>query len=143
MSLFRRLAHLMAAWIFVYSGIDVVRHPEGRAKMSDPFMSKLRERVPVLPADDVMLVRANAATQVAAGVVLASGRLPRLSSFILAASLVPTTLAGHPFWTIDDPKQRGAQRTQFNKNLCMLGGLLLAATEPSVRHPRPGAPTDS
>jgi putative oxidoreductase len=111
--------------------------------MSDPFISKLRERLPMLPADDVMLVRANAATQVAAGVVLASGRLPRLSSFILAASLVPTTLAGHPFWTIDDPKQRGAQRTQFNKNLCMLGGLLLAATEPSVRHARPGAPTDS
>jgi putative oxidoreductase len=143
MSLFRRLARLMVAWIFVYSAIDVVRHPEGRAKMAGPFISKLRERLPMLPADDVMLVRANSATQVAAGVVLASGRLPRLSSFILAASLVPTTLAGHPFWTIDDPKHRGAQRTQFNKNLCMLGGLLLAATEPSVRHRRPGAPTDS
>lgn len=48
---------------------------------------------------------------------------------MLAASLVPTTLAGHPFWTIEDPAARKVQRTQFHKNLAMIGGLLFVAIE--------------
>jgi putative oxidoreductase len=47
---------------------------------------------------------------------------------VLAAGLVPTTLAGHPFWGV--PKeQRAAHRTQFLKNVSLLGGLLLAAVD--------------
>ena len=44
------------------------------------------------------LVRVNAAIQLGAAAALATGRAPRLSAMVLAASLVPTTCAGHPFW---------------------------------------------
>jgi len=52
--------------------------------------------------------------------------MPRLSALALAASLAPTTYAGHPFWEERDRAARAAQRTQFLKNVSMMGGLLLA-----------------
>jgi uncharacterized membrane protein YphA (DoxX/SURF4 family) len=55
--------------------------------------------------------------------------MPRLAALALAGTLVPTTIAGHRFWEIDNPQQRSAQRIHFLKNLSMLGGLLLAATD--------------
>ena len=78
-----------------------------------------------LPEDDAVVVRANAAVQVAGGALLALGRMPRLSALALIASLIPTTVAGHPFWTIEDPAARAQQRIHFLKNSWMLGGLLL------------------
>ena len=48
---------------------------------------------------------------------------------MLAASLVPTTYVGHPFWQEPDPSQARQQRTHFLKNLGLLGGLLLAAVD--------------
>ena len=51
-------------------------------------------------------MRANAAVQVVAGTTLALGLAPRLSALAPAGSLVPTTLAGHPYWAIDDPAER-------------------------------------
>ena len=76
-----------------------------------------------------MVVRANAAVQVVAGAALALGRAPRLSALVLAGSLVPTTLAGHAYWTIEDPAARKLQRIQFHKNMAMIGGLLLAVLD--------------
>ena len=52
-----------------------------------------------------------------------------LSATVLAASLVPTTLAGHAFWNETDPQAKYAQRLQFYKNTSVFGGLLLAAVD--------------
>ena len=65
--------------------------------------------------------------------LLAFNRLPRLSALALAASLVPTTLAGHRFWEHEDEGQRAQQQINFFKNLSMLGGLLLAALDTAGR----------
>ena len=56
-----------------------------------------------IPTEPVTLVRINAVAQIAAGLALATGRAPRLSAAVLAASLVPTTAAGHRFWEESDP----------------------------------------
>jgi len=64
---------------------------------------------------------------VTAGLALATGRAPRISSAVLAATLVPTTLGGHRFWEEQDPMVRTQQRLNFFKNVSMLGGLLIAA----------------
>src|SRR5207302_6644324 len=82
-----------------------------------------------LPDDTETLVRLNAAVHVAFGLLLARGKLPRLSAAVLAASLVPTTVAGHRFWDEDTPQSKAMQRTHFAKNLAILGGLLIAATD--------------
>ena len=54
--------------------------------------------------------------------MLATGKFPRLSSLALAASLVPTTLAGHRFWEESDPQVKAQQQIHFFKNVSMLGG---------------------
>jgi uncharacterized membrane protein YphA (DoxX/SURF4 family) len=70
-------------------------------------------------------VQLNGLVQVVAGLALAFAVLPRLSALALAASLVPTTLAGHRFWEEQDEAARGQQTIQFLKNAGMMGGLLM------------------
>ena len=52
---------------------------------------------------------------------------------MLAGSLIPTTIAGHPFWPVDSPAERRNQEIHFLKNLGLLGGLLLAAADTEGR----------
>lgn len=134
MPLVRRVARPMLAAIFITAGIDTFRRPGPRAQLAAPLATKIAEAVPVaLPKDPVDLVRLDAAVKVVAGLGLATGRAPRLSAAVLAAGLVPTTLAGHPYWQKSDPAERAAQRTHFLKNLSMLGGLLIAAVDTEGR----------
>ena len=70
-----------------------------------------------------LAVRANGLAMVAGGTALAVGVWPRAAAAGLIASLAATTVAGHAFWDEDDPKVRAQQRTQFLKNLAIVGGL--------------------
>jgi putative oxidoreductase len=133
MTLVRLVARPMISWVFVSGGMDVLANPEPRAEIAGPLLDKVQRAVPFLPDDRVTLVRANALVQVVAGVLFAKGRLARLWALLLAASLVPTTLGGHPFWTFDDPVQRGQHRAHFMKNVATLGGLLLAVVDTEGR----------
>ena len=69
-------------------------------------------------------MRANGAAMVAGGLSVATGVLPKLGAAGVLAALVPTTLAGHPFWNETDPQARAGQLTQLLKNVGMAGGLL-------------------
>ena len=75
----------------------------------------------------------NAGVHIAGGLALATGRAPRLSALALAATLVPTTVAGHRFWEESDPAAKAQQKTHFFKNVSMLGGLLLASVDTEGR----------
>ncbi|MEV4440382.1 DoxX family protein [Streptomyces sp. NPDC049577] len=118
-------ARPLLASVFLASGWQTLRHPELLAPAAAPVALAFARRVPWLPADAERLVRMNGAVDVGAGALLATGRVPRLAALALAASLVPTTIAGHPFWSEDDPGKRIQQRIQFLKNLSILGGLLM------------------
>lgn len=85
-----------------------------------------------LDLEDETYVRINGAVQVGAGLLLAVGKAPRLASTALAASLVPTTIAGHRFWEYEGD-ERTAQQIHFMKNVGLLGGLLLAAVDTEGR----------
>jgi len=91
-------------------------------------LAAIRQWVP-LPDDDELLVRANAGVMVGAGTLMALGVFPRLSALALAGSLIPTTLAGHSYWAVEDPAVRKQQRIQFHKNMAMIGGLLFAVLD--------------
>jgi putative oxidoreductase len=127
-NLLRLAARVVTGSSYVALGADAVRAPGGRVDQAAPVLDAVRSVVP-LPAEDALIVRANGAVQVLAGTLLAVGVLPRLSAWALIGSLVPTTVAGHPFWTIEDPKARKQQRVQFQKNTAMIGGLLFAALD--------------
>ncbi len=132
MSLVRRLARPMLASMFVVGGVDQVKHPGRKTETAGPLVEKLAPRLH-LPEDPELLVRANGVVMVGAGTMLALGWFPRLSASVLAASLVPTTVAAHQYWHEDDPQVRAVQRTQFYKNLGLLGGLLIAAVDTEGR----------
>src|SRR5512134_1156506 len=141
MTLVRLVARPMLASVFVVQGVQVLRDPNPLVPRSQPVLDRLqpylKRYAPSLPSDPAALVRLNAAAQVGAGLALATGRLPRLSSLVLAASLVPTTAAGHPFWDVDDPAQRSQQRIHFLKNVALAGGLLIAGVDTEGK---PGLP---
>lgn len=132
MDLVRGLARPMLGSMFILGGLDSVRNPEAKVPKATSVVGGLTESLG-LPGDTATLVRVNGAVQIAAGVALAAGKLPRVAALALAASLVPTTLAGHPFWQESDAKTRAAQRIQFFKNVSMFGGLVLAADDTGGR----------
>jgi uncharacterized membrane protein YphA (DoxX/SURF4 family) len=139
MPLVRLLARPMLASMFVMGGVDAVLHPDPKAQRAEDVGPPLARKLPIpLPEDPVQLVRINGAVQVVAGLMLATGRLPRVSALILAGSLAPTTYAGHRFWTEKDAQARTVQRLHFFKNISMLGGLLITAVDtggkPSLAH---------
>jgi putative oxidoreductase len=131
MAISRLFARPMLASMFVVGGLDSVRNAATKAEAAAPVTEKvaplLQKVVPQLPSDPATLVRLNGAVQVLAGLGLATGRAPRLSAAVLAASLVPTTAAGHRFWEKSDPAERAANRIHFFKNVSMLGGLVIAS----------------
>ena len=132
----RSTARALLSAIFVASGARAVANPTpmvDRARTVTDRVAPLLERTdPRLPSDPATLVRINGVVQLTAGLMLATGRATRPAALALAATLVPTTLAGHRFW-----EHRGAERAmhqnQFMKNLGLLGGLLLAAADTEGR----------
>ncbi len=132
MHLLRSIARPLLSSIFLYGGLDSLRKPEPKVAMAKPLLDKARSAGLAPPADDATLIRLNGAVQVGAGFLLATSRFPRVAALVLAGSLVPTTLAGHNFLT-GEPEMRARQRTQFAKNMSIMGGLLLAAADTGGR----------
>lgn len=138
----RTAARAMLSTIFVVSGVRILMNPDSKVdaarRVTDrvgPLLEKIDTRI---PTDARTLVRAKAASDVVAGLALATGRFNRPAAVMLAAGLVPTTFAGHPFWAGETPQQRAEHQAHFLKNLGLLGGLLLAAVdtegEPGLRY---------
>lgn len=125
MTIANALARPLLAGIFVYGGIDAMRHPP--KKVDSAGGGVLETISDATGLDEQRLVIINGAVQVGAGIALALGFLPRPAAAVLGASLVPTTLAGHRFWE-HEGDARKLHTTQFLKNLAMLGGLIVAAT---------------
>ena len=130
----RRVARPLLASVFIYGGIGALRDAQGHAKVVGPFLEDTFDKVEgVLPAgvprDPVTLVKIDAGVKIGAGLALASGKAPRLASFLLLGTLVPTTLATYRFWDVKEPAERQQQTVQFIKNASLAGGLLLATAD--------------
>jgi putative oxidoreductase len=132
MLLIRAIARPLLAAPFIGGGVNTLRNPASRVIAADRVVNPLISRVPQL-SNTEQVVKIDAAAKVIAGSMLALGKLPRLSAAVLAVSLVPTTVAGHPFWEEQDPVRRAQHRLQVTKNAGLLGGLLLAAVDTAGR----------
>ena len=128
----RGLARTLIAGTFVAGGVAAWKRSEKLAPAAEDVVAPV-ESVFGRAVDSGQLVKANAAVQVVAGGLFALGIAPRPMALVLGASLVPTTLAGHAFWDVEDPAERQAQTLQFLKNASMLGGLVFAALDTGGR----------
>ena len=129
MTISRRIARPLLASMFISGGVDAIQSPEGKVKSAAAVTEPLKARFAFLPEDPATLIRLNGMVQVGAGGLLALGKFRRLASWALMASVIPTTYAGHRFWDEVDDDARTQQRVHFLKNLGLLGGLILAATD--------------
>ena len=138
MTLLRAAARSLLASYFIVSGAKAVKDPTPYLPAAEPvadrFVPLVKQYAPAqlasyVPEDAVTLVRLNGGMQLLGGLALASGKGRRLGALLLAASLVPSTLARHPFWTRDTPEERAADRAHFMKNTSLLGGVLLASAD--------------
>lgn len=122
MTIARTVARVLLGAPFVVLGYEAAAEPGGRVDLAANLG---------VPAPETA-VRLNGGAMVAGGLALGLGVWPRAAAAGLAASLIPTTLAGHAFWQDEDPATRKTNRIQFLKNLGLLGGLaaVAAATEP-------------
>lgn len=131
----RLIARPMLASVFFVGAANALKNAPALAtkasRVTDkviPLVQKAAPNAPI-PTDPVTLVRLNAGVQIAAAAALASGRAPRLSSTVLAASLLPTTVAGHAFWRESEPATKTTQRLNFFKGISLVGGLLIAGVD--------------
>ncbi|WP_328393222.1 DoxX family protein [Nocardia sp. NBC_00416] len=132
--LLRRLARPLLASAFVVNGVETLMHPESRVKEASTLVHKGQESLPSdlaanLPSDPSTLVRVTAAVQIAGGALLALGKAPRPAALALAATVVPATVTEQNFWAENDPERRAAKRTAFLKDVSLLGGLMIAASD--------------
>lgn len=132
MLLVRAIARPLLAAPFITGGVSTLRRPAARVPAANRVVNPLLSRVPQL-SDTEQVVKLDAAAKIVAGSMLALGKLPRISAAVLAVSLMPTTVAGHPFWEEQDPVRRTQHRVHLIKNAGLLGGLLLAAVDTEGR----------
>lgn len=139
MAISRMLARPLLASTFFVGATNALRNADAMAvkarTVTDkvvPLVQRAAPQVPI-PDDATTMVRLNAGVQLGAATLFTLGKAPRLSAAVLAASLVPTTLAGHRFWELDEPSQRKQQQLHFVKNLSVCGGLIIAAGDTEGR----------
>jgi uncharacterized membrane protein YphA (DoxX/SURF4 family) len=131
--LIRRIARPMLSAAFISRGVDALRSPKPAADAARPTLeglSKLPDPVGTnVPSNAETVARINAAVQIGGGLLLATGRLPRVASAALALSVVPGSLGGHTFWSESDPQRKADERRAFLTDVSLIGGLIIAAVD--------------
>jgi uncharacterized membrane protein YphA (DoxX/SURF4 family) len=135
--LIRRIARPMLSAAFIARGVEALRSPKPAADAARPTLdglSKLPDPVGTnVPSNAETVARVNAAVQIGGGLLLASGKLPRVASAALALSVVPGSLGGHTFWSETDPQRKADERRAFLTDISLIGGLIIAAVDTEGR----------
>ncbi|BBY61043.1 hypothetical protein MSAR_41790 [Mycolicibacterium sarraceniae] len=123
----------MLAAVFIGQGFEALRSPKPAAEAARPALEGLQKLPePVgsgVPSDPETLARITAAVQIGGGLLLASGRLPRLASAALAVCVIPANLGAHMFWDESDQQLKAEKRRAFLTDLSLLGGLIIASAD--------------
>jgi uncharacterized membrane protein YphA (DoxX/SURF4 family) len=135
--LIRRIARPLLSAVFIGQGAETLWNPKVAAKAAEPTMAALRTLPdPVatkVPGNPETGARINAAIQVAGGVLLATGKMPRVASAVLAVTVIPGSLGAHLFWKETDPERKAQKRRDFLTDLSLLGGLVIASADTAGR----------
>ena len=131
--LIRRIARPLLSAVFVGQGVASLLNPKAAAEAAAPTVDGLRALPdPVgsnVPADARTFAQITAAVQVGGGILLATGKMPRLASAALAFTVLPANLGAHMFWNETDPQRKAEKRQALLTDLSLLGGLMIAAAD--------------
>jgi uncharacterized membrane protein YphA (DoxX/SURF4 family) len=131
--LIRRIARPLLSAVFIGQGVDSLLNPKPAAEAAAPTVDGLRALPdPVgsaIPSDPQKFAQLNAAVQIGGGLLLASGKTPRIASAALALTVLPANLGAHMFWSESDPELKADKRRDFLTDLSLLGGLMIASAD--------------
>jgi uncharacterized membrane protein YphA (DoxX/SURF4 family) len=131
--LIRRIARPLLSAAFVGQGVDALRNPKAAAEAAQPTVQGLQGLPDAVaskvPHDVETFARINAAVQIGGGVLLATGKMPRLASAALACTVIPGSLGAQLFWSEVDPERKARKRREFLTDLSLLGGLIIASAD--------------
>ncbi|OBG29817.1 DoxX family protein [Mycobacterium sp. E3198] len=131
--LIRRIARPLLSAVFIGQGIDSLLNPKPAAEAAAPAVDGLRALPdPVgssIPSDPQTFAQINAAVQIGGGLLLATGKAPRIASAALAFTVLPANLGAHMFWSESDPALKAQKRKDFLTDLSLLGGLMIASAD--------------
>jgi uncharacterized membrane protein YphA (DoxX/SURF4 family) len=131
--LIRRIARPLLSAAFIGQGVDSLLNPKPAAEAAAPTVDGLRALPdPVgssIPADAQTFAQINAAVQIGGGLLLATGKMPRVASAALAFTVIPGNLGAHMFWNEADPERKAEKRREFLADLSLVGGLMIAAAD--------------
>ncbi len=68
---------------------------------------------------------ATAPLMIASGISITVGFYAGIASIALIAFLVPASIFRHHFWDVPDPEEAIGERRNFEKNMALIGALLL------------------
>ena len=131
--LIRRIARPLLSVVFIGQGVDSLLNPNAAAEAAAPAMDGLQALPdPVgssIPSDPQTFAQLTAAVQIGGGLLLASGKMPRIASAALAFTVLPANLGAHMFWNESDPQRKAEKRQAFLADLSLLGGLMIASAD--------------
>jgi uncharacterized membrane protein YphA (DoxX/SURF4 family) len=131
--LIRTIARPLLSAVFIGQGVDSLRNPKAAADAARPAVEGLQALPePVaskVPRDVETIARINAAVQIGGGVLLATGKMPRIASAALACTVIPGNLGAHMFWSEIDPERKAQKRHEFLTDLSLLGGLIIGSAD--------------
>jgi putative oxidoreductase len=102
--------------VFVTGGIGHFTHSAAIAELAKAKGVKMA-RPAVLVAGAVMIVGA---------AMVALGVWADLGALVLGVFLLPTAVVMHGYWRERDPEARALEQLQFNKDISLVGGALMA-----------------
>ncbi len=131
--LIRRIARPLLSVVFVGQGVDSLLNPKPAAEAAAPAVAGFRALPdPVgrsIPSDPQTFAQMTAAVQIGGGLLLATGKAPRIASAALALTVLPANLGAHMFWSENDPQLKAQKRKEFLTDLSLLGGLMIASAD--------------
>jgi uncharacterized membrane protein YphA (DoxX/SURF4 family) len=135
--LIRRIARPLLSVAFIGQGVDSLRNPSSAAEAAAPAVGGLQALPdPIgssIPSDPRTFAQINAAVQIGGGLLLATGKMPRIASAALAFTVLPANLGAHMFWIEADKQLKAQKRREFLSDLSLLGGLMIASADTAGR----------
>ena len=111
------IGRILICPVFVMSGVSKILF----FSMMTSVVAAAHLPLPTVSLTCAMLI------EILGGLAILTGFHARLAAWIVFLFLIPTTLVFHNFWVLQGPARQGSMG-EFEKNLAIMGGLLILAT---------------
>ncbi|CDO89082.1 DoxX subfamily protein [Mycobacterium triplex] len=129
----RRIARPLLSVAFIGQGVESLLNPKAAAEAAAPAVDGLQalpdQVARKVPTDPQTFAQITAGVQIGGGLLLATGKMPRVASAVLALTVLPANFGSYSFWNETDPERKAERRREFLKDLSLVGGLMIASAD--------------